>query len=291
MRMYICFYNAYLIPLEKAHECAICGAQFVQKRNLNRHMDQAHPTSRVKPYECTVCKARYVRDSDLNRHIERVHNTDSDRPQKKKARRDVPSSRAVHPAAAASISPPSPGSADDDNQPDTSFRDLRENVEGKRRRLPPRVKGNLTQYPCQHCNSLWQSEAKLRDHLVGDHQVEPNAFELENEGDGRPHKCSQCMSSFNKTSTLRDHEKRKHQPIVKQFQIDDAESSKSEESDVETSGNVFEQPQKLYKFLSGPRKRYNQTFHATEEDTEYMLSKQAVNVCEDGYTYEVMEGH
>ncbi len=71
---------------------------------------------------------------------------------------------------------------------------------------------------------------------------------------------------------------RVHFPHIGQpIQETTSDSKDGTKEDAEIS---LEKPEKLYKFVAGPSKKYNQTFHATEEDSEYVLTKKAEHVCE-----------
>ncbi|XP_030768332.1 zinc finger protein 771-like isoform X2 [Sitophilus oryzae] len=50
---------------EKRHKCTECGAGFVRKRMLRRHIN-THLN--IMPFSCEICKKRYYSEHDLNRH-------------------------------------------------------------------------------------------------------------------------------------------------------------------------------------------------------------------------------
>ena len=62
------------IPLnKKSLTCQKCGMNFVNKRNLNRHIGNIHLGNQELKFKCTECEKQYGEHSNLRRHINSVH--------------------------------------------------------------------------------------------------------------------------------------------------------------------------------------------------------------------------
>ena len=51
--------------MEKAYKCGVCGKEFVQKRNFNKHT-KIHTA--VKSHTCNVCGKAFTQKSTCDRH-------------------------------------------------------------------------------------------------------------------------------------------------------------------------------------------------------------------------------
>jgi hypothetical protein len=59
-------------PVEAAHVCEACGQQFVQRKELDRHVQALHP-SKGKSYRCDICEAVFGWKCSLEQHRNDVH--------------------------------------------------------------------------------------------------------------------------------------------------------------------------------------------------------------------------
>ena len=71
-----------MIPLKQQHtkkfSCLLCGRDFSNKSNLNRHHSIVHVA--IRNFECTRCPKKFKLRQGLKTHMQRCHGVNTDEP-------------------------------------------------------------------------------------------------------------------------------------------------------------------------------------------------------------------
>ena len=188
------------------HTCAKCGENFVQKRELAKHMT-SHNRDDPTIYTCEICSKSYTRKQDLLFHNETVHSEDA-RISCEICGRNFSSARflKIHTFKQTCTKLYTCGICGE------SFPRLNPLVRH-------RAKHTIKEYKCQTCGEIFQHESNLRRHKFQHSdtifkcdfcdKVFSNPYSLKNHvvihTKEKRHICAHCGESFGNSTSLRLH--------------------------------------------------------------------------------------
>ena len=236
--------------------CNDCGASFIGKNHLKRHIDSLH--LKLKPYECDQCNMSFAQKNHLNSHLKEVH-------QKIKAHKCQECDKLFSRKSVLAkhverihlkIQPSKKFICKECNAPFELKHHLEHHMN--------KVHLNVKPYECNFCQKAFFIKAQLNEHVKKCETLEKKYY-----------KCKDCHASFDSRKNMIRHRKRIHMNIkpLKNFMCNECEAPFEQKQHLEHHMNRIHLNVKPYEcnfcqkafFIKAQLKTHLKRSHGEEE--------------------------